>query len=150
EEIHRGVRAYVVRGDVEFLQGELSAAAVPGGDLPAGEVPGVDDPRPRGSVVDARHAQRHLALAGTRPDAGDGAEGGPLGSLRRRGPGDEAEGRLADAGVMKAVAAIWALSRPPPKPGAAAGRGLIRRSGGGSRSPAAAAELAVGQRRRLR
>jgi hypothetical protein len=44
----------------------------------------------------------------------DGAERGPLGSPRRRGPGDEAHGKLADAGVMKAVVAILALSRPPP------------------------------------
>src|SRR5439155_4699823 len=101
-------------GDGELLQGELPAAAVQGrGDLPAGEVPGLDVPRPRRSVPLARRAQRHLALARERLDAGDGAESGPLGPPRRRGPGDEAHCTLADAGVTKPRVAILALSRPP-------------------------------------
>src|SRR5262249_45671288 len=100
-EIPRGAPAHVDRGDAELLQGKLSSAAVPGADLSAGEVPGLDDPRPGRSVVAARGAQRHLAPSGTGPDAGDGAEGGPLGPPRRRGSGDEAHGELADAGVMK-------------------------------------------------
>src|SRR5262249_46181048 len=104
--------AFVVRWDDELLQGELSAAAVQGGDLPAGEVPGLDDPRPRRSVLDARHAQRHLALAGKRPDAGDGAESGPLGppSVRRLSTFPKAEGLEHGAGnyLAKSLSA-WEL-----------------------------------------
>src|SRR5208283_3941870 len=70
-EIPRSAPAYFDRGNHQLLQGELSSAAVPGGDLPTGEVPGFDDPRPGRFVVDARSAQRHLALPGKRPDAGD-------------------------------------------------------------------------------
>src|SRR5262249_18021971 len=127
-----------------LLQGKLSSAAVQGEDLPAGEVSGVDDPWPGRYVVDARSAQRHLALSGKRADAGDGAESWPLGPRRActgtrcRGPGDEAHGKLADAGVIKAEeingdAAHSAAGMVTGPPGLAENRGgtLMRRTAKG-------------------
>src|SRR5439155_27167892 len=79
-----------------------SATAVPGDDPSAGEVPGSDVSRARRSVPAIRRAQRHLAVAGKRPDVGDRAKGGPLGPPRCGRPGHEADGRLADTRVMRA------------------------------------------------